>query len=314
MRNGFKFTSARIRQILTREAYAGTYYYNRKDWRKGTRRPREQWVPYETPVIIERHVFNKVQQQLNSRRRTRVPPRVVNGPTLLTGLARCGTCGAGLVLMSGKAGRYRYYSCHAGMHKGPTVCSGRNVRMDALDDIVLDALEERVFAPERLRALLSALIKRQSEKNTDHAARAAQLRKSLKIIEDKIERSFTALAEGTIKDNELFRKFHAGLEAEREEALHLIAALERQREIPRRMLSQENLRRFAGLARARLRGDDPQLRKRYVRHFVERIEVADDTITIKGSQAALASAAGRDPDDDPGGGGGVPSFVTEWWT
>lgn len=29
--------------------------------------------------------------------------------------------------------------------------------------------------------------------------------------------------------------------------------------------------------------------------------------------AALASAAGRDPDDDPGGGGGVPSFVTEWW-
>jgi hypothetical protein len=42
----------------------------------------------------------------------------------------------------------------------------------------------------------------------------------------------------------------------------------------------ENLAGFAEAAHARLRDDDPALRKSYVRQFVERIEVDDDEVRI----------------------------------
>jgi len=38
-------------------------------------------------------------------------PRQVTNPTLLTGLLKCGGCGAGMTLVTGKGGKYRYYKC-----------------------------------------------------------------------------------------------------------------------------------------------------------------------------------------------------------
>jgi hypothetical protein len=129
-------------------------------------------------------------------------------------------------------------------------------------------------------------------------------------IEGKIERLYGALAEGTVKDTDLFRKSLSRLEAERDETLRLISSLNEKRDIPKQLLSPQNLARFAAAARERLHAEDAGLRKGYVRHFVERIEVDDGTITVRGSKAALAS--GLLPPAN-GGEGRVPSFVPEWW-
>src|SRR5690606_24284682 len=131
------------------------------------------------PVIIDPAEFYAVQRRLESRRPARKPPRVVNGPTLLTGIARCATCGGGMTLRTGKGGRYRYYACHNSMHKGKTHCGGRSIPMPVLDDLVVSALEEKIFAPERLQPLLSSLVTRMKDRGRDHAARAASLRKEL---------------------------------------------------------------------------------------------------------------------------------------
>ncbi len=319
---GTAFSANRVHEILTRETYAGTHYYNRKDWRKGKQREPAKWVPYETPVIIEPHTWRDVQRRLRSRRATRVAPRVLNGPVLLTGLAKCATCGGGLTLVTGKSGKYRYYGCHSAMYKGKTKCKGRNIPMAALDDIVVGELEQRIFSPMRLEALLEALVAKSREKNEKHAERARELRRALKIIEDKIERSLAALSEGLVNDTDLFKKHNAALEAEREETLHLIAALEHQRSLPKKMVSPENLARFSTLVKGRLRDPDQRLRKGYVRQFIDMVEVGDDLITIRGSRAALAGSlrresgggGGQDSNDNSGGGGGVPGVVPEWWT
>ena len=79
--------------------------------------------------------------------------------------------------------------------------------------------------------------------------------------------------------------------------------------MPKQLLSQANLARFAAAARERLHALDGRLRKDYVRHFIERIEVGDGTITIRGAKAALAAGLLTPAEDR----GGVPSFVPEWW-
>jgi hypothetical protein len=120
---------------------------------------------------------------------------------------------------------------------------------------------------------------------------------------------YGALADGAVKDTDLFRKSLSRLEGERDETLRLIGALNERRSVPKQLLSQKNLARFAAAAQERLHAPDSRLRKDYVRHFVERIEVGDGTVTIRGSKAALAHGL-LSPAN---GGEGVPSFVPEWW-
>ncbi|MCH9050325.1 MAG: recombinase zinc beta ribbon domain-containing protein [Proteobacteria bacterium] len=71
-----------------------------------------------------------------------------------------------MTLRTGKGGRYRYYTCNTAATEGKTACKGRNIRMERLDDLILDQLESRIFRPERLETLLSELLRR-NEKNAD---------------------------------------------------------------------------------------------------------------------------------------------------
>jgi hypothetical protein len=135
------------------------------------------------------------------------------------------------------------------------------------------------------------------------------LRKALAATEGKIERLYGALAEGTVKDTDLFRKSLSRLEDERNETLRLIGSLEQQRMVPKQSLSRKNLARFAMTMRERLHVEDARLRKGYVRHFVERIEVDDATITVRGSKAALASGFWAPAES---GAEGVPGYVPKW--
>ncbi len=195
-----RWTSGLVHQVLTREAYAGQHYFNRTEARRKVGKERDQWVAFETPVIIDPAVFDAVRKKLESRRPARVPGRITGGPTLLTGLARCATCGGGMTIRTGKGGRYRYYTCNNRVNEGGSTCKGRNVPMEALDTAVLGALEERILAPERLETLLAALVDRARSRAQDDAGKAKDLRKRLKDAESRIERLYGALAEGTVKD------------------------------------------------------------------------------------------------------------------
>lgn len=61
-------------------------------------------------------------------------------------------------LRTGKSGAYRYLTCANKANKGALSCQGQSVRMDAVDEVVLSAMEADVFAPLRLKNLMSQLI------------------------------------------------------------------------------------------------------------------------------------------------------------
>jgi hypothetical protein len=92
---------------------------------------------------------------------------MTTGPILLTGLAVCATCRAGMMLRTGtsKSGRvYRYYTCSSSTTKGKTVCKGRALPMQKLDGLVTEHLMERLFKPDRVAAILASLSSRRAEK------------------------------------------------------------------------------------------------------------------------------------------------------
>jgi DNA invertase Pin-like site-specific DNA recombinase len=309
-RKSRKFTSGLVHQILTCEAYAGTHYFNRTNAKTKQRKDPSEWVNFATPEIIERDTFDNVQARLKARRPSRTPPRIVNGPTLLTGIAKCGTCGGGMTIRTGKGGRYRYYACNNRISEGTTTCKGRNVPMAQLDDVVLEQLEKRVFAPDRLKALLESLIDRSRNKSQELAEKAKELRNSVRTIEDKIRRLYEALAEGTVTDTDIFRQTLSGLERDREEHLRLVSSLEQRRVVPSHLLNRKKLERFAAAMSCKFHAKDNSLRKAYVRQFVDRIEVDDGEVRIFGSKAALAKAVAH---PDSALTTGVPNFERGWW-
>jgi len=154
LRRGRRFTTGGIHDILTATTYHGLHHFNRTDSRIGRPRPPSEWIPLAVPAIIDEKTFNAVQALLQSRAPKRVAPRMVNTPTLLAGVARCGHCGAALIQNTGKGGQYRYYCCSTRLKEGPFGCKGLRMPMDKLDGIVIGEVTKQILQPDHLKDLL----------------------------------------------------------------------------------------------------------------------------------------------------------------
>lgn len=158
VRNSSKLWSKnRIHQILCKTAYFGKYFFNRKDMKTRVMKPVSEWVPIAIPRIIDESDFRAVEARRHSRSPEVMPPRQVNSPTLLTGLLKCGKCGAGMTLATGKGGRYRYYKCNTRISKHIHDCDTPAIPVEKLDSLVLHALAGKVVDPDRLKVMLKAM-------------------------------------------------------------------------------------------------------------------------------------------------------------
>ena len=110
-RDGGRWGLAAVHDVLTRTTYIGRHRFNTRFWKTRERKPEAEVVEMTVPPIIDTAEFEAVQALLKSRSPALTAPRVVSGPTLLTGICFCAGCGMAMTLRTGKGGRYRYYTC-----------------------------------------------------------------------------------------------------------------------------------------------------------------------------------------------------------
>jgi len=196
LRRGRRFTTGGVHDILTSTTYHGLHHFNRTDSRKGRPRPPSEWVPFVVPAIIDEKTFNAVQALLQSRAPKRVAPRIVNSPTLLAGVARCGHCGAALIQNTGKGGQYRYYCCSTRLKEGPFGCKGLRMPMDKLDGIVIGEVTKQILQPEHLVGLLGDYLRTALEREDRNRDRLRQMRQDHKESEAGIARLLELVEKG----------------------------------------------------------------------------------------------------------------------
>ena len=157
--HGKKFFNSNIAGILARTHCIGRFVGNRFGV-DGKLLPEDEWTWVACPPIISQEQFDRVAALREKRAPRNVAPRIVNGPTLLVGLAKCGVegCGCGMTIRTGKGGRYRYYTCHAKTNRGAGSCECPSVRAEQLDDLVMRELAERLFVNDRLEGLLRRVL------------------------------------------------------------------------------------------------------------------------------------------------------------
>jgi site-specific DNA recombinase len=308
---GKPFHISSVHRILTATTYTGTHHFDRRDSRTGRSKALEQWIAVSVPPIIDADPFAQAQASLRARSPKRVPPRLVGNPTLLTGIARCGTCHAGMTLRTGKSGRYRYYTCAGCAQKGKTHCPGRSISMAALDGMVLEHLAERLFTPERLQIVLEAYVARSGEAAVQRREQLGQARRAATEAQGRLNRLLELVEQGLIDVNDptLKERLYAS-RLTREAAAERVRLLDTESASGPAAINSDSITRLATALRGALQSDDPAFRKAYLRLFVDEVIVGDSEIRMRGPRAALAKATAIGA--LPPAGGVVPSFVRQW--
>ncbi len=175
-RTGARWGIGQLHEILTRTTYKGEHRFNRTVWKTRKAKPEMDHIAVPVDPIIDPATFDAVQTMLRARNPKALPPRVVTGPILLTGIASRASCRGGMTLRTGKPGRYRYYTCSNRARQGKSACKGRSIPMEKLDRLVTERLADRLLTPERVGDLLAGLLERQAAKNEDHVARLSVLK------------------------------------------------------------------------------------------------------------------------------------------
>ena len=208
-----------VREMLYRPLYQGQLVWGKhqKVMRGGTkklrRRPESEWLRLETPElqIVSSETWAAAHARLERARTTfvRSPgsgrllvgrPAVhdFDSPYLLSGIAKCASCGGSLVGITRdlKRGRKALYGCDRYHKRGRTICQNSLlIHQERLDQVVLqaiaDALDERILA----RAVEKALERLRGGQDRLQDRRAA-IERELSLLETHIGNLVDAVARG----------------------------------------------------------------------------------------------------------------------
>ena len=312
LRRGRRFTTGGVHAILTATTYHGQHYFNRTDSRNGRSRPPSEWIPLTVPALTDEKTFNAAQALLQSRAPKRIAPRLVNTPTLLAGVARCGSCGAALIQNTGKGGQYRYYCCSTRLKEGPLGCTGLRMPMDKLDSIVIGEVTKHILQPDHLKTLLGDYLRTAIEREDRNRDRLRQMRQDHKEAEAGLTRLLELVEKGLMDaEDGSMRERLVSLRFRRDELAEQISDLTRRLAMAEPVITPAKVEKLASLLRDKLHNGPPDLRQAYARLLLSEVLVNDHQIRISGSKAVLArSAAGGADKTAPA----VLSFVREWCT
>lgn len=201
-----------LRAMLHNELYAGTVIWNRSRWIKapGTNRrlrrerPETEWRRAERPDlrVVSQDLWKRVhdrQAWLKETYSTEKRPGLLNraavGRYLLSGLMRCGVCGAQLVIVTGRKGhRPPQYGCPQNFYRG-TCTNNLKESQDWLERELLSEIRRQVLRPEAIDYFISELGRQMRSRLSNLSEELAQLRGRKVKLEAEIGNLTAAVAE-----------------------------------------------------------------------------------------------------------------------
>jgi site-specific DNA recombinase len=313
-RDGGRWGVDAVHKVLTRTTYVGRHRFNTKYWKTRERKPETEIVEMAVPPIIDAAEFEAVQALLKARSPALTAPRIVSGPTLLTGICFCAACGGAMTLRTGKSGRYRYYTCSTKARQGEIGCKGRTVPMEKLDSVVAEHIEHRLLQPKRLEQILARVLDRREERAERRTAHIAELRRRATEANAKLKRLYDAIENGIADVSDpMLKERVTELKAIRDQARTDAERAEGALDRLGPSITPQALKTFASQARRRMRTESGGYRRDHLRALAQRIEVDAKEVRIMGSKSELlrtlvAASSAKSATI------GVPSSVPKWRT
>ena len=308
--NGKKWLKTTIHTMLSHEAYAGTVVWgaNAKDGAPPVR------VEDAHPAIVSKRDFQKARRLLGSRAPKKVNPRRASSPYLLSGIAKCETCGKAMTAAEAKSGKYTYYICHSLLKRGKGTCKTPRLNAKSFEKLIVNEIRENVLTESNIRDLVKLLDEEMDGVARDQRERLQNIEEELEDVKKRlariwnhIETTDTEMADASDRIRE-HRERKEKLEVAAEEAR---ALLKERRQF---LDSADTIAAFAAEMSEFLKTSELTETKAFVGSFVKEV-------VVKPGRAAIIYSIPT-PDDSPYRGSGRRrdrperasyEFGTSWW-
>ena len=288
--NGKKWLKTTVHFVLTNEAYAGTVVWgaNAKDGAPPVR------VEEAHPAIVSKQEFRRIARMMQSRAPKKVNPRRVSSRYLLSGLAKCETCGKAMTAAEAKSGKYTYYICHSLLKRGKGACKTPRLNAKKFEKVIVDEIRANILTESNIRDLVKLLDEEmdgvaheQRERLETIEGELEDVKKRLGRIWNFIETSDTEMADASDRIRE-HRERKETLEIAAEEAR---ALLKERRQF---LDSADTIATFAEEMSDFLKTSELTETRAFVHSFVKEV-------VVKPGRAAIVYSIPT-PDDSPMGG------------
>ena len=280
-RTGKKWGTTSIEKILHNEAYTGTLVWGRRTKNHGQagnsallQRTEDAW-----PAIVDRVTFTQAQAKLSSRAPSAIPPRRVDSAYLLSGIIRCGVCGAAMV-GQGSSPRYRYYMCGNARRKGREVCSSPNLPSDKIEGLVVDRIKDYILTEENLEELVRLTNEELAQTSSEDREKLGILEGQIADVESRLGKLYDALETGKFKSGELAPRIRA-LTQRKEELQQAKADIEER--LRHEILDTVDLnvvQQYTSDLRNLLVKSSITEQRSFLKSFVEKIEADDEKVKM----------------------------------
>jgi DNA invertase Pin-like site-specific DNA recombinase len=278
---GKKWGATSIEKILHNEAFTGTLVWGKRKKGAGpaVNRPVLQRVEGAWPAILDKATFNQAQSMLAARAPAVTHPREVDSPYLLSGIMRCGICGAAMVGHGGNL-RYRYYICGNARRKGREVCSSPLLPKSRIEGFVIDRIRDYVLTEENLQELATLTNEELARVSGECGERLKLLDDQIAEVDSRLGKLYDALETGTFQDGELAPRIRE-LTKKKEELQQAKAEVEETLHYePISTADDQVVRDYAGKLRTLLAKSSITEQRSVLRSFCNRIEVDDAEVKM----------------------------------
>lgn len=287
---GGKWFKSMVRWIVGNEAYMGVLRwggsgaYHRLAGLEAIRVERA-WDP-----IVDPDNFRLAQSLVAQRSKRFIHPRRANSYYLLSGLLYCQRCAKPMMGHSAKSSRYHYYICGTRSRQGNYLCGRMPIPRERLENLVLDAIREKILTDENIRRLVDLVNREIDLAHSGEVETEKGLKLEASSLESRLDKLYAALETGQLSIEDLAPR---------------IKALKYRMDDIRRQLSAThagpgghvhiNADRVTGYIlnlRGLLDSGEPGQRKSFLRSFVRRVDIAAKEGKIEYSLPVPWSAQG----------------------
>ncbi len=219
--------------LILNDLYAGKIVWNKirmiKDPDTGKRvsrpNPPSEWQSIDAPHlrIVEQDVFEKACA-IKWERGGPIPPHTRKPKRVLSGLLKCGCCGAGMSVKDTRKGRQRIQCTQ--MKDAGTCEHRRAYDLDTIERTVFDGLKANLTTPDLIAAYVETYNEERKRLSATLVANRSRIENRLARVKREFDRIFQSYVKGFAEEAEV-RDDLASLRAERKKLEADLAAAEK---------------------------------------------------------------------------------------
>jgi len=309
---GKPFSKNSFQATLTNRAYIGEYTFGGR------------LIPGAVPPLIDREIFDRVQEKIKLNARNKASGKAVIKYEL-TGKCFCGLCGSPMIGDSGYSrtgAQHAYYTCAARKHKRPAPCPKKSEKKDFIEWYAVEQTMQYVLSPNRINAVAAAVVA--AYKKEFSSSRLEELKKQIASLDRELDKLIDTMMDTPKAARARISERMESVSAQKTEAetelskLRIAAGIE---------ITAPEVRAWL---RQYLKGDplDPAFRSRVLDTFINSVYLWDNRIVIfynirGGKQVSYIDAISasenpeplekqnRQPGSDTDGHSGVEHAISE---